>query len=39
MMSLTALTVLVYIALTVTVGAPVLLLALLIRDFKKGELW
>lgn len=37
--SLSLLTGLVMFALVITVCAPVLLLVLFIRDYKKGELW
>lgn len=39
MASLSLLTSLVMIALVMTVCAPVLLLLLFIRDYRKGELW
>lgn len=34
-----AFTTLVTIALVITIGAPILLLGLLVRDWKKGQLW
>ncbi|HLT92793.1 MAG TPA: hypothetical protein VKZ85_17795 [Woeseiaceae bacterium] len=37
--SASGLAVLVSVALAVTVAAPLLLLALLVRDLKRGELW
>jgi heme exporter protein D len=39
MISLSALTALVWVATGMTVFAVVLLIALLIRDFKRGVLW
>jgi len=39
MISTGALTVLVFAALAITVVTPVLLIVLLIRDYKRGELW
>lgn len=39
MISVTALAALVYIALGLTALTPLLLLALVIRDWKRGELW
>tara|TARA_R110000772_G_scaffold55236_12_gene126033 strand:+ start:164 stop:283 length:120 start_codon:yes stop_codon:yes gene_type:complete len=39
MITLTALTVLVWLALGITVLAPILLIGLLIRDFRRGDLW
>jgi len=36
---LTVLSALVLIALVITAGAPVLLLALLLRDWKRRQLW
>tara|TARA_R100001163_G_scaffold60261_1_gene49422 strand:+ start:449 stop:568 length:120 start_codon:yes stop_codon:yes gene_type:complete len=39
MISLSALTVLVWLALGITVLAPILLIGLLIRDNKRGDLW
>lgn len=38
-LSVTAFTWLVGIALSVTIAAPLLLLGLLIRDWKRGDLW
>jgi len=37
--SLTAFSVLVTVALAVTTAAPVLLIALLVRDWKRKRLW
>lgn len=39
MISLFALSILVYLALGLTVFAPIFLIALLIRDFTRGDLW
>lgn len=39
MISLTALSVLVYAALGLTVLIPLVLLTMVITDYKKGELW
>lgn len=39
MASLTLFSTLVWLALIVTVLAPLILLCLLIADYKKGELW
>ena len=39
MISVGALSILIYLALGFTVLAPVLLLALLILDIKRGRLW
>lgn len=39
MMSLGALSVLVCIALALTICAPFLLIGLLIRDYRRGDLW
>ncbi len=39
MISLSALSVLVWLALGLTVMAPILLIALLIRDYRRGDLW
>lgn len=39
MISTAALSILIYIALAVTVITPVLFLVLLIRDYKRGKLW
>lgn len=38
-LSVTTFTWLVGIALGVTIAAPILLLGLLIRDWKRGDLW
>ena len=39
MISATALSILVYCALGITVITPVALVLLLIRDYKRGKLW
>ncbi len=39
MISLGALTILVYCALCVTIATPIGLLILLLRDYKEGRLW
>lgn len=39
MISLMALSTLVYAALGVTVLIPIILLAMVISDYRKGELW
>lgn len=39
MISAGALSILVYCALTITVITPIVLITLLLRDYKRGKLW
>lgn len=39
MISLTALTILIYIAIAAAVAVPIVLTIFLLRDWKRGDLW
>lgn len=39
MLSLSSLTVVVWVALVATTATPIILIALVLRDLKRGELW
>ncbi len=39
MISLSALTIVVYCALTVTIATPIGLMILLLRDYQRGKMW